>query len=81
MSKLSPEGSQRHEACIKAAQSTSEGLKKHFNQQDLMKLWDIADVAQVLAAVNELNQHSLLRTLKADRTLVWAPRLREVAAA
>jgi DNA-directed RNA polymerase III subunit RPC6 len=82
MSKLSPEGSQRHDACIKAAEASSEGLgKKHFSQHDLMKLWDVPDIAQVLAAVNELTQHSLIRTLKADRTLVWAPRPKEVAAA
>ncbi|KAK6407082.1 34-kDa subunit of RNA polymerase III (C), partial [Oleoguttula sp. CCFEE 5521] len=81
MAKLSPKGHERHDLLFETAKSSALGLKKSFSQQDLMSLWDIVDAAQLMIAVQELIQHSLLRTLRADRILYWSPRPWEVASA
>ncbi|OQO14889.1 hypothetical protein B0A48_00271 [Cryoendolithus antarcticus] len=81
MTKLSPKGHERHDLLFETAKKSALGLKKSFSQQDLMSLWDITDAAQLMIAVQELIQHSLLRTLRADRILYWSPRPWEVASA
>lgn len=78
MSKLSPEASSLHEATFANAKG-SEGVKS-YAQQELMKLSGIQEPGELIRIVQELVQHQLFRTLKAERTLYWAPRSKEVAA-
>lgn len=80
MSKLSPEGGKLHDATFAHAKTLTEGLKKAFSQQDLMKIGGIEGPSELMRIVQELVQHSLFRTLKQDRTLLWSARPREVAA-
>lgn len=81
MSKLSPEGGKLHDASFAEAKSLPEGLNKAFTQQELMKLGNIEGPSELMRIVQELVQHSLFRTLKADRTLLWSARPRDVASA
>ena len=80
MAKLSPEGSKLHDVTTKAVQESSEGAKKTFSQHELIELGGLKDAAELMILVTELVSHQLFRTLKADRTLYWAPRTRDVAA-
>lgn len=79
MSKLSPEAANLHEVTFASAKSSSEGVKS-YAQQELMKLSGIQEPGELIRIVQELVQHQLFRTLKAERTLYWSPRSKEVAA-
>jgi len=80
MSKLSPEATNLHDATFANAKSSTEGVKKSFAQRELMEISGIKEPGELIRIVQELVQHQLFRTLKAERTLYWSPRSKEVAA-
>jgi DNA-directed RNA polymerase III subunit RPC6 len=79
MSKLSPEATNLHDATLANAKISTEGVKKSFAQRELMDISGIKEPGELIRIVQELVRHQLFRTLKAERTLYWSPRSREVA--
>lgn len=80
MAKLSPESSKLHDLTTQALQDSPEGSQKSFNQQDLITLGSLQDATELMPLIQELVSHQLFRTLKAERTLFWTPRPRDLAA-
>lgn len=79
MSKLSEEATNLHDATFANAKISTEGVGKSFAQRELMDLSGITEPGELIRIVQELVRHQLFRTLKAERTLYWSPRSREVA--
>jgi DNA-directed RNA polymerase III subunit RPC6 len=79
MSKLSEEATNLHDATFANAKTSTEGVNKSFAQRELMDLSGITEPGELIRIVQELVRHQLFRTLKAERTLYWSPRSREVA--
>ncbi|KAF2765615.1 RNA polymerase Rpc34 [Teratosphaeria nubilosa] len=66
---------------MRAAEQSDEKFQKVFFQQDLQTLADEAakTLQQLMQLIQELTNHSLVRTLKQERALCWSTRPRKAA--
>jgi len=83
LTKLSDEADSVYLSLTQAAQSSPEGLKKVFFQSDIQSLAaETSKTAKdLMPLIQELTNHSLLRTSKLDRALCWSTRPRDAAKA
>lgn len=78
MSTLTSQSNALYLACLQSVEDTEEGMNKRFTQQDLEALSDCS-ITELTSRVNELVDHSLLRSVRQQQQLLWILRTRETA--
>jgi DNA-directed RNA polymerase III subunit RPC6 len=81
--KISEDSDKLYNAMLLAAEKSADGFRKVFFQADLQTLADDAakTVAELMILIQELVNHSLLRTLRLERAICWSCRPRKAAEA